>query len=154
MSPSLALKNLTEQSHKILDRRVYLSFKHIGGLRWSPLISDPARNLRLWRACNLIPFKHSSTGPVVHPFASRHEGPGFNPQGRHLCETVILLFALSFYIGDPEVIDRCGLIGGRLRLELSLGRCTDNVIIPLDLTQLSSPGFTLAAGPPSGFTTT
>jgi hypothetical protein len=28
-----------------------------------------------------------------------------------------------------------------------------NVIIPLDLTQLSCPGFTLAAGPPSGFTT-
>jgi hypothetical protein len=27
------------------------------------------------------------------------------------------------------------------------------VIIPFDLTQLSCPGFTLAAGPPSGFTT-
>ncbi len=36
----------------------------------------------LWRACNLTAFKHSfNTGPVVHPFASRHEGPGFNPQG-------------------------------------------------------------------------
>ncbi len=31
---------------------------------------------------------------------------------------------------------------------------TDNVIIPLDLTQLFCPGFTLAAGPPSSFTTT
>ncbi len=29
----------------------------------------------------------------------------------------------------------------------------DNVIIPLDLTQLFFPGFTLAAGPPSSFTT-
>ncbi len=35
----------------------------------------------LWRACNLTAFKHSSTGPVVHPFASHHEGPRFNPQG-------------------------------------------------------------------------
>jgi hypothetical protein len=36
----------------------------------------------LWRACILTAFIHSSTGPVVHPFASRHEGPGFNPQGK------------------------------------------------------------------------
>jgi hypothetical protein len=35
----------------------------------------------LWRACNLTAFTHSFTGPVVHPFASRQEGPGFNPQG-------------------------------------------------------------------------
>ncbi len=35
----------------------------------------------LCRACNLTAFTHSFTGPVVHPFASRHEGPGFNPQG-------------------------------------------------------------------------
>jgi hypothetical protein len=32
---------------------------------------------------------------VVNPFASRHVGPGFNPQGRYLCETRILLLALS-----------------------------------------------------------
>jgi hypothetical protein len=35
----------------------------------------------------------------------------------------------------------------------SLGPHADNVIIPLDLTQLSCPGFTLAAGLHSGFTT-
>jgi hypothetical protein len=35
----------------------------------------------LWRACNLTAFTHSSTGPVVHLFASRHKGPGFIPQG-------------------------------------------------------------------------
>jgi hypothetical protein len=29
----------------------------------------------------------------------------------------------------------------------------DNVIIPLDLSQLFCPGFMLAAGPPYGFTT-
>ncbi len=36
---------------------------------------------------------------------------------------------------------------------LSLGPRADNVTVPLDLTQLSCPGFTLAAGLPSGFTT-
>jgi hypothetical protein len=35
----------------------------------------------LWRACNLTAFIHSSTGPVVHPFASCHEGPRFKPKG-------------------------------------------------------------------------
>jgi hypothetical protein len=34
---------------------------------------------------------------VVYPFASRHERPGFNPQGGYLCETGILLRALSHY---------------------------------------------------------
>jgi hypothetical protein len=64
----------------------------------------------LWRACSLTAFIHSSTGPEVHPFASRHEGPGFNPQGGYLCETRILLLALSRYIGDLDVIDHCGLV--------------------------------------------
>ncbi len=35
---------------------------------------------RAWRACNLTGFINSSTSPVVHPFAPRHEGPEFNPQ--------------------------------------------------------------------------
>ncbi len=62
--------------------------------------------------------------------------------------------ALSRYIGDPDVIDHfCGLVWGRLCPEPSLGPCADNVIIPLDLTQLFCPSFTLAAGPPFGFTT-
>ncbi len=30
---------------------------------------------------NLTTIIHSSTGPVVHPFAFCHEGPGFNSQG-------------------------------------------------------------------------
>ncbi len=34
----------------------------------------------LWRACNLTALIHSYTGPVVHLFASCHEGPRFNPQ--------------------------------------------------------------------------
>ncbi len=40
-----------------------------------------------------------------------------------------------------------------LRPQLSLGPRADNVTVPLDLTQLSCPGFTLAAGLPSGFPT-
>ncbi len=35
----------------------------------------------LWRACNLTTFTPCLTGPVDYLFASRHEGPGFNPQG-------------------------------------------------------------------------
>jgi hypothetical protein len=51
----------------------------------------------LWRACNLTAFIPSSTGPVVHPFASRHEGPGFNHQGGYLCGTRVPLLVLSGY---------------------------------------------------------
>jgi hypothetical protein len=40
----------------------------------------------LWRACNLTAFTHSLTDPVGQPFATRHEGPGFNPQGGYLCD--------------------------------------------------------------------
>jgi hypothetical protein len=34
---------------------------------------------------------------MVHPYASRHEGPGFNPQGDNYVKTGILLLALSRY---------------------------------------------------------
>jgi hypothetical protein len=61
--------------------------------------------------------------------------------------------SMSLYIGDPDVIDHCGLVWGGLRPEPSLGLRADNVIIPLDLIQLFCPGFMLAAGPHSGFTT-
>ncbi len=70
-------------------------------------------NFKVWRACNLTAFIHSSTGSVVHPFASWHEGPRVIPQGGGVltvCETRILLLALSCYIGDPNVIDHCGLV--------------------------------------------
>jgi hypothetical protein len=35
----------------------------------------------LWRACNLTALIPCLTGPVDYLFASRPEGPGFNPQG-------------------------------------------------------------------------
>jgi hypothetical protein len=73
--------------------------------------------------------------------------------GGYLCETGILLLALSRYIGDPDVIDHCGPVSGGLHPEPSLGPSADIVIISLDLTQLFCPDFPLTAGPPSGFTT-
>ncbi len=98
---------------------------------------------------------HSYTVPLVQ-WSSRllpvMRDPGSIPRG-YLGETGILLLTMSRYIGDPNVISHCGLVWGRLRPEPSLGRRTDNVIIPLDLTQLFCPGFMLAAGRPSGFTT-
>jgi hypothetical protein len=39
------------------------------------------KDYRVCRTCNLTALIHSSTGPLVHPFASRHEGPGFYLQG-------------------------------------------------------------------------
>ncbi len=109
---------------------------------------------------------------MVHLFASHHEGPRFNPQGSisppvyfqswgtqvqspggYLCKTGILLLVMSRYIGDPYVIDHCGLVWGWLLPKPSLGCHADNVIIPVGLTQLICPGFMLAASPPSGFTT-
>ncbi len=106
----------------------------------------------LWRACDLTAFIHSSTGPVVHPFAFRHEGPGFNPQGvlmwnRDSPVTVVSLHWWPWR--DWPLWSRLR----QLRPEPSLGRRADNVIIPLDLTQLFCPSFTLTADPPSGFTT-
>ncbi len=45
----------------------------------------------LWRDCNLTAFKPCLTGPVDFPFASRQSPGGY------LCETRILLLALSRY---------------------------------------------------------
>ncbi len=76
-----------------------------------------------------------------YPFASRHKGPQFKSPGGYLCETGILLLALSRYIDDPDVIDHfCGLVSGGLCPEPLLGPRTGNVIIRLDLTQLFCPG--------------
>jgi hypothetical protein len=116
-------------------------------------IMSPMQNVTLWRACNLTSFSPCLTGPVDYPFASRHKGPGFKSPGGYSCETRIPLLALTRYIGDHDVIDHCGLVWGGPRPEPSLGPRADNVIIQLDLTQLSCPSFMLTAGLPSGFTT-
>ncbi len=51
----------------------------------------------LWRACNVTSFTPCLTGPVDYPFAYCHKGPGFKSPGGYLCETWILLLALSCY---------------------------------------------------------
>jgi hypothetical protein len=65
LSDSTCVYNLLGPSTQLEDQGIQVS----------------AHTVQLWRACNLTVFIHSSIGPVVHPFASRHEGPGFNPQG-------------------------------------------------------------------------
>ncbi len=52
---------------------------------------------KLCRASNLTAFSPCLTGPVDYLFASRHKGPGFKAPGGYLCETRILLLALSRY---------------------------------------------------------
>ncbi len=86
------------------------------------------------------------------PVCFLSQGTRVHSPGGYLCETGILLLTCSRYIGDHNVIDHGGLVWGRPRPEPSIGPHAENVIIPLDLTQLSCPGFTLAAGHPSGFT--
>jgi hypothetical protein len=53
--------------------------------------------LILWRACNLTSFSPCLTGPVDYLFASCHKGPRFKSPGGYLCETGILLLAMSRY---------------------------------------------------------
>jgi hypothetical protein len=93
---------------------------------------------------------HVSLVQWTNLFASRHKGHRFKSPGGYLCGTGILLLALTRYIGDPNVIDHQQ---GFVPQQLSLGPRANNVTVPLDLTQLSCPGFTLAAGLPSSFTT-
>jgi hypothetical protein len=96
----------------------------------------------------VLTMSHWSSGL---PACFLSQGTWFKSPGGYLCETRILLLALSCYISDPYVIDHCGLVCGGF-LEPFLGPRSDNVIIPLDLTQLSCPGLTFAAGLPSRFT--
>jgi hypothetical protein len=143
----LCIKRLRNSKFKIILKKS-LTKKLIANESSSNLDLSDHTTSSLWRACNLTAFIHSGP-PICFP----SWGTWVQSPGGYLCETRILLLALSCYIGDPDVIDDCGLIWGGLCLEPSLGCRADNVIIPLDLTQLSCPGFTLAAGPLSGFTT-
>ncbi len=61
--------------------------------QWSRLLGGA-----LWRACNLTSFSPCLTSQVDNLFASRHKGPGFKTPEGYLCETGILLLALSRYI--------------------------------------------------------
>ncbi len=66
---------------------------------------------------------HSYTVPLVQWFTRLlpvMRDPGSIHRG-YLCETGILLLGMSCYIGDPDVIDHCGLVWGRP--ELSCWQC-------------------------------
>jgi hypothetical protein len=78
---------------------------------------------------------HVSLVQWTNLFASRHKGHRFKSPGGYLCETGILLLAMSHYIGDPDVIDH----QHGFAPQLSLGPRADSVTVPLDLTQLSCP---------------
>jgi hypothetical protein len=47
---------------------------------WLGWLGD-GQDTDLWKAYYLTTFTPCFTGPVNYPFASCHEGPGFNPQG-------------------------------------------------------------------------
>jgi hypothetical protein len=80
-----------------LDRKLYRKFFHIVFQTWPQNSYLESYRFR-------------------YPFASGHKGPGFKSPGGYLCETRILLLALSCYIGDPDMIDHiCGLVWGGLR---------------------------------------
>ncbi len=54
---------------------------------------------------------HVSLVQWTNPLLPVTRDLGSNPLGGYLCETGILLLALSRYIGDPYVIDHfCGLV--------------------------------------------
>ncbi len=66
---------------------------------------------------------HSHTVPLVQwstCLLPVMRDPSSIPRGC-MRETGILLLALSRYIGDPDVIDHCGLVWGRLCTESPLG---------------------------------
>ncbi len=79
---------------------------------------------------------HWSSGPPVY-FLSW--GTGVHSSGGYLSETRILMLALSHYIGDPDMINHCGVVWGGLHPGPSLGYRADNVIIPIDLHSSSVP---------------
>jgi hypothetical protein len=103
----------------------------------------------LWRTCNLTSFSPCLTGPVDYPFASRHKGPGFKSPGGGVLmwnqDSPVSVVSLHWWPWRDWSLWP--------HPEPSIGPRAENVIIPLDLTQLSCPSFTLAAGLPSSFTT-
>jgi hypothetical protein len=82
-----------------LDQTALLSQFHTRCRSSFQLHNRQSRRLggALRRACNLTSFSPCLTSPVDYPFASLQEGPGFKSLGGYLCETGILLLALSRY---------------------------------------------------------
>jgi hypothetical protein len=66
--------------------------------------SNRANTTFVSRACNLTSFSPCLTGPVDYLFASRPKGPRFKSPGGYLCETRILLLALSRHTSNVSAI--------------------------------------------------
>jgi hypothetical protein len=124
----------------------------------------------MWRACNLTLFTPCPTGPVDNPFASRHEGPGLNPQGGTYVKPGFSCWRCLVTLVSPTQCDhwlRCPSVGASLGSAPTMWKASCYIAVQwvlhkalrrqcvsrLDLTQLFCPGFMLAAGPPSSFTT-
>ncbi len=108
----------------------------------------------LWRACNLTWFSPCLTGLVDYLFASRHKGHRFKSPGGYLVwnrDSPVSVVSLHWWPWRDWSSLQPRLLQASCQ-KLSLGPHANNVIIPLDLTQLFCPGFTLTAGPPSSFT--
>ncbi len=121
-------------------------------------ISDPKTSPVLFPSNNYIALKiywfkwscgepaislHSHTVPLV-PWSTRllpvMRDPGSIPRGVLMWndDSPVSVVSLHWCIGDPDVIDHCGLVWGGLCPELSLGCHADNVMMPLDLIHSSS----------------
>jgi hypothetical protein len=95
-----SISNLTVGSGFRSPKEINGSATLLKSTQYQTLLFLPETSLYnpvLWRACNLTSFSPCLTGPVDYPFASRHKGPGFKSSGGYLCETGILLLALSRY---------------------------------------------------------
>jgi hypothetical protein len=73
--------------------------------------------------CNLTSFAPCLTGPVDYRFASRHKGPRFKSPGGYLCETGILLLAMSRYRHNilKHMLNITKTIGSRINLLGKIG---------------------------------
>ncbi len=88
--------------------------------------------------CIHTQFHWSSGPPVCFPsWGTQVQSPG----GTYVKQGFSCSRCLATLV-TPIWFNHCGLVCGRFHPEPSLGRHTDNVIIPLDLTQLFCPGFT------------
>ncbi len=91
---------------------------------------------------------HVSLVQWTNLFASRHMGHRFKSPGG------VLMWNRDSPVSNVSQHwwPRRDWSSTGLHPQLSLGPRPDNVTVPLDLTQPFCPGFTLAAGLPSGFT--
>jgi hypothetical protein len=130
----------------------FLIFFQSKTINWSIL---KQKSVESW----LHPCWPSTSWGVLHPYWPPNQLGVYST-------TLVQYLYISCYLSDnkpvlsyllsrllPQWWPRRDWSSTELCPQLSLGPCADNVTVPLDLTQLSCPGFTLAAGLPSGFTT-